>query len=167
MGQINQKSRVLGIFYEYPEKSFTVRQISKLSRVPKTTAQRILLELRKNGLITKENRAKNSLIFKTTKVNYFVEKVVSSGLINELVGKLNPSCIILFGSIRKGDSMKESDIDIFVESPIKKELDLTDYEKMIGHSIQLFVEENINKLPVHLFNNIINGIKLFGELSIK
>ena len=52
--------------------------------------------------------------------NYFMEEIVKSGLVDYLIENLNPSCIILFGSIRKGDSVGESDIDIFVESFVKK-----------------------------------------------
>jgi predicted nucleotidyltransferase len=80
---------------------------------------------------------------------------------------LNPSCIILFGSIRKGESDKTSDIDIFVESSVKKSLDLSKFEKKIGHKIDLFIESDLKNLNSNLFNNVINGIKLYGSFKIK
>ena len=51
-------------------------------------------------------------MFKIKKINYFIERIVASGLIDFLVENLNPSCVILFGSIRKGESVRESDIDL-------------------------------------------------------
>ena len=122
--------------------------------------------LKKEKLITKENSAETSLKFRTKKINFFIEKIVESGLIDDIAEKLNPSVIILFGSIRKGDSVKESDIVLFVESVLKKKLDLAKYEKKLGHKIQLFIEPDIKKLGNELANNVINGVKLFGSIKI-
>jgi predicted nucleotidyltransferase len=73
----------------------------------------------------------------------------------------------LFGSLRKGDSVKDSDIDIFIESSVKKNIELKKFEKKLNHNIQLFIENKINDLPNHLFNNVVNGIKLYGSFKIK
>jgi predicted nucleotidyltransferase len=105
--------------------------------------------------------------FRIKKINYYVEEIVKVGLIKYLVEELNPSCIILFGSFRKGDSVKESDIDLFVESSIKKDLNLKKFESKLGHKVDLFVENKISNIQENLFNNLINGIKLYGNLKIK
>lgn len=165
MGQ-NNKNKVLEIFYEYPNRRFTIREISKLIKVPRATVHKLLLKLKREKLITKENLAENNLGFKTKKINFFIEKIADSGLIEEITLKLNPSCIILFGSIRKGDSVKESDIDIFIETTVKKEIELKKFEKILGHKIQLFVEPDIMNMKEEIRNNIVNGIKLFGSLKI-
>jgi len=162
----NNRNKILEIFYEYPNKRFTVRGISKLTKVPRATSHKIISDLKKEKLITKDNIAENNLLFKTKKINFFIEKIVESGLIEEIVDKFNPSNIILFGSIRKGDSIKESDIDIFVESSMKKDINLIKFEKKLGHRIQLFNEPQIKKLGTELGNNILNGIKLFGSIKI-
>ena len=168
MGQkIEIRDRILKVFYEYPEKGFTVRKISEITGVPRATVQKYLSDLKKQGIVTKNNMAKGNLLFKTKKTCYFIEKIVFSGLVDELVSKLNPSCIILFGSFRKGDSAKESDIDLFVESSIKKEPDLRNYEKVLGHKIQLFLETDIKNLQPKLLNNVVNGIKLYGAFKVK
>ncbi len=161
------KDKVLDVFYEYPNKNFTVREIMRLTKVPRATVHKYLIALKKQNLINNKNRVENNLIFKTKKISYFIEKIVFSGLIDELIEKLNPSCIILFGSVRKGDSVKESDIDIFVESSIKKQIDIGRFEKKLKHKIQLFVNNDINQLQPNLFNNVINGIKLYGSFKIK
>ncbi len=166
MGQ-NKENQILELFYENPNQKFTIREISKITKIPRATAHRIIESLKKQELINKENSANENLLFKTKKINFFIEKIVSSGLIEEIINKLNPSCIILFGSIRKGESIKESDIDLFAESQIKKGANLSKFEKKLKHKIQLFVESDINKLQKNLFNNIINGIKLYGSLNLK
>ena len=163
----DNKIGILELFFEYPNRKFTVREISSLVKIPRATAHKRLAELKGQDLVTKNNQAGEDLLFRTKIINYFVERIVGSGLIEEVVSKLNPSCIILFGSIRKGDSVKESDIDLFIESSAKINIDLRKYEKKLKHKIQLFVESNMNKLSHHLFNNVVNGIKLYGSFKIK
>jgi predicted nucleotidyltransferase len=104
---------------------------------------------------------------KVKKINFYVEKIVECGLLDYLISELNPSLIILFGSIRKGDSIKESDIDIFIETCVDKKLDLKNFEKKLGHNIEIFLETDMNNLQKNLFNNIINGISLFGRVKVK
>ncbi len=166
MGQTIE-NKILELYYEFPEREFTVRELAKLSGVPRSTVQKYLVQFRKTKFIDRGNKILNEELFKIKKINYFIEKIVESGLIKHLVENLNPSSIILFGSVRKGDSVRESDIDLFVETYSKKEIDLTKYEKLIGHKIQLFIEKNINRLHDNLLNNVVNGIKLYGVFSIK
>ena len=168
----NKKTKVLEVFYEYPNGSFSIRDISKLTRVPRATVHKILKELKKENLITKENKVKDSLIFKTKKINYFIEMIITSGLIEEIINQLNPSCIILFGSFRKGEDVSASDIDISVEKDEFKEnrivsfRELGEFEKQIGRKIQIH-EFNRSLIDTGLFNNIANGIILIGFLEVK
>lgn len=156
------------VFYDFPSKQFTIRELAKLAKIPKSTVQKYLGELKKMGWVTRENQANNTeLSFKLRKIHHYVEKIADSGVIEELVERLNPSVIILFGSIRKGESEKESDIDLFVETAVKKEVDLSKYKKKLGREIQLFVYPEMAKLPAPLFNNVVNGIKLYGSFAIK
>lgn len=162
-----QENGILKLFYEYPNRSFTVRELEKTTKIPRATAHRILIALKKEELITKDNKAETNILFKTKKTNYYIEEIIKSGLVRELTKILNPSCIILFGSIRRGDSVKESDIDLFVESPVKKDFSIKKYEKILGHKIQLFIETDIHNLQPTLFNNIINGVILYGGLRLR
>lgn len=165
MGQTEDK--IMKVFYESPNKKFSIREIVKLSKIPRSTVHKYLVELKNGELITKGNTSPENLFFKIKKINYYTERIIDSGLINDLIKNFNPSCIILFGSVRKGDSTKESDIDIFVESSVKKQINLSLYEKKLKHKIQLFIENNINNLQSNLFNNVVNGIKLYGSFKIK
>lgn len=172
MGQENRE-KVLGIFYEFSAKKFTVREISKLAKIPRATAHKILVGLKKEGMVDGEGRASGSRLFLSRKVGYFIDKIVSSGLVDFLVEEFVPSAIVLFGSVRKGDSEKESDVDIFVESAIDEGetkamgLDMGKFERRIGHKVELFVKPSIKDFHDGLINNIANGIKLYGSLKIK
>lgn len=157
-----KQDRILRIIYENPNKNLTVREIEKITKIPKTTISDYLRIMRKEGILNE-----GSLIFKIKKINYFIEEIVSSGLIEYLINELNPSCIILFGSFRKGESDIKSDIDLFIETPLKKSVDVSKYEKKLKHKISLFTEKNIKDLPNNLFNNVVNGIKLWGSFKIK
>jgi len=168
MVQLNQKwDKVLDIFYENPSKSFTIREIYKFTKIPTSTIQRYLLHLKKQGIITKENRLNLTPYTKFLKTYNMANKLFRSNLINYLEENLAPSCIILFGSVRKGEYDLDSDIDLFIESQKSKHLDLNDFEKKLNHPLQLFVEKDIKSLSPHLFNNIMNGIKLSGYANLK
>ncbi len=168
MARINQKwNKILGLFFEHPKRDFTVREISKKAKIPSSSVQRYLKELKKENLIAKENKPIINIYFKFLKAFFIIEKMHKIGLINCLRKELNPSVIIVFGSVRKGEYDSESDIDLFVESPVKKKIDLRKFEKELNHKIQLFVYSDINKLQPNLFNNVINGIKLFGSFKLK
>lgn len=166
MGQ-NNKEKILELYYENPNKVFTVREVSSKTKVPKSSAHRILNELKKEKIVSKEGEFIFNNLSKVKKINFYVERIVKCGLLDYLISELNPSLIFLFGSVRKGDSVKQSDIDIFVETCVEKNLNLKNFEKKLGHEIQLFVETDINNLQKNLFNNVINGISLFGSVKIK
>ena len=165
---INQKwHKIFELFFKYPKKKFTVREISKKTKIPSSTVQRYLERLRDEGTIGKENKLVVNIYSKFLKSFFIIDEMHKTGLIDFLREKLNPSVIIIFGSVRKGEYDYESDIDLFVESSFGKKVDLKNFEKKLGHKIQLFIYPDINKLQPHLFNNVINGIKLFGSFKIK
>jgi len=168
MALINKKwDKVLELIFNNPNVSFTVRKVSKETKIPTSTAQRYLKELRKESIIDKENKFIYSNYTKFVKSYFMIEKLYRYGLIDYLEKELTPSSIILFGSIRKGEYGKDSDIDIFVESTKEKKLDLRIFERKLKKKIQLFIEPNIEKLDKNLANNILNGIKLSGYFEIK
>lgn len=167
MGQVNQKwDKMLQLFYEYPQKSFTVREIAQKTKTPSSSVQRYLVSLKRMQLITKENQLEQSSYVRFLKMGFFVERLYLSGLLDFLEKEFAPSCIILFGSIRKGEYDAESDIDLFLASVHVKDVDLHLYEKKLGHKIQLFLEKDVKDLPVRLRNNVLNGIKLGGYFTI-
>jgi predicted nucleotidyltransferase len=159
--------KVTELFFEYPEETFTVREIAKRSSVSKSSVQGYLSSLRKSGIVATQTRANvSSLWFRTKKTHYYIEKLVQSGLIGYLIQKLQPEAIILFGSFRRGDSTKESDIDLFVLTHTPKPLDLAAYEKYLKHKIDLHSHKRLSELHGPLLNNVVNGIKLYGSFEV-
>lgn len=168
MGQNNKKlERVMDLIFENPEKGLKVREISRQTKVPKTTVHRYLYLLKKEKLVDKENKLIVTNYTKFIKTIQIIKRLFSSGLIDYLEEKLVPSAIILFGSARKGEYTKNSDIDLFIESTKDVDLNISAFERKIGHKIQLFIEIDINKFPNELFNNVINGIKLSGYIKVR
>lgn len=167
MAQVFGKwGKVLEMFFLESFKSFSVREISKETKIPSSSVQRYLSMLKKDGLIEDNNQAKITPYFKFLKTYFMINKIYTSGLLDYLVNELNPSLIILYGSVRKGEYDRESDVDLFVESSVKKKIKIENYEKKLGLTIHLMVEQDIHKINKNLFNNLVNGIKLFGGLKV-
>lgn len=158
---------IMELFFEYPSSQFSVREIEKKTKIKKSTVQYNLEILKAEGIVSKENKFLNTYQTRLKKIHYYIEKIEKSGVIDFLEKELAASTIILFGSFRKGESVKESDIDLFVEAPKTKHLSLTKFEDKLGHNIQLFIEPKITNLQPHLLNNIVNGIKLRGHFKVK
>jgi len=168
MVQMNQKwDKILELLFEYPNQILSIRQIAKRTGIPSSSVQRYLEKLRRENVIDSENKMVVNSYTKFLKSFFMVDKIYRAGLVDYLKEHLNPSVIIVFGSVQKGEYDCESDIDLFVESSVKKELDFKNFEKKLNHKIQLFLYPNMDKLQPHLFNNIVNGIKLYGYFKIK
>jgi len=168
------KLRIIEVFFEEPSKNFQIREISRLSKIAVTSVKKYLDELLKEKLLTKDKKTlypsyvanQENRIFKIYKQQLIVLRIYGSELIDFLNYELHPKCVILFGSMSKGEYDKNSDIDIFVQAEEKK-INLTNFERKLKHDINIIFEDDINKLSNELFNNIINGIKLYGYLKLK
>lgn len=163
----NQKwDKIAELFFEHPNRKFSVREIAKTTGIPASSVQRYLERLRKEGFITAENMPVLNSYFKFIKAFFLIKRLLEVGAVDYLEEKFNASAIIVFGSARKGEYDRDSDIDIFVESTRNPDIDLSKFEKKLGHRIQLFVKNGIKDLPPNLFNNVINGIKLRGYFKL-
>ena len=104
------------------------------------------------------------------KIYYNLELLNKSGLVDFLLNEFNyPEAIVLFGSFAKAENIKKSDIDILVVSPIKKKIELKEFEKNTGHEIQIFIysgKELFSLKNKELLNSFINGIVLEGYIEV-
>jgi len=173
----NIRERLLGYFFDEPEKEFYVRELAKLVKKSPTTISKHLVELKKEGLLISDKklghlffRADVNDFFKDWKLLYNIRKIRNSGLIDYLEDIFNhPSAIVLFGSFRKAENTKESDVDVLVISPVKKKLVLEKFEKKIGNKIQVLVysREGLSTMKNKgLLNNFINGHVLRGYIEV-
>ena len=169
-------NNILNLFIKNPEKEYHIREVARILKKSPTTISKNLNELSRQKILIKE-KISNHYYFKANaenkeykrlKLEYNLKKIKESGVIEFLEEKLNyPEAIILFGSWRKSENNKESDLDILVITSNKKELNLNKFEKKLNTKIQLFLfaEKDIERLKSknkELLNNMINGITLYG-----
>ena len=169
--------KILEVFFDNPlpeGNGFQLRELSRtVSLAPKSV--KIYLETleKENLIIKREHRIHKYPVYYANRDNeYFkflkklntLRRIKESGFLDYLSDSCMPEVIVLFGSASKGEDINESDIDIFLQSKEKK-LDLTKYEKILKRKINLFFEENFNKLSKELQLNMINGIILKGYLK--
>lgn len=174
------RNRVLEVLFKFPEKEFSLSDLAKEAGVAKANIGKILDEFQNIGLIEITKLSKiwriranqKNWYFIRSKIVYNLNFVYQSGLVEFLIDYFrNPKSIILFGSFRKGDDISKSDIDIAVESDdfedykIVKIKELSEFEDMIGRGIQLHLFNRKN-VDINVFNNIANGIVLFGFLEV-
>ncbi len=141
--------KILESFIKNPEKEFYVRQIAKLEKKSPTTISKYLKEFEKKNILKSEKKLNHLLFrantknpkFKQLKLNYNLNLINDSELLDYLIRQFNyPKAIILFGSFSKAEDIPISDIDLFIVSTYKKEINLKKYEKILNHKIQIFVK---------------------------
>ena len=168
MAQMNHKwHRILECFYEYPLSAFSVRELAKKTKLPSSSVQRYLQEMKKKKILNKDGSLWDCPSRRFRKAFFMMDKIMDSGLLEILEIEYKPRAIVVFGGVRKGEYDKNSDVDIFIESDRGEVIDLSRFERRIGHKIELFIKKSINDLPLNLRNSILNGIKLAGYLDVK
>jgi predicted nucleotidyltransferase len=96
-----------------------------------------------------------------------LKSVYQSGLVEYLRKELSNPSIVLFGSFAKGEDTEESDVDLYIETPSKKEVKLDKFERLLKRKVQISKQKDISEIKNHhLANNIVNGILLNGFLEV-
>jgi len=180
MSKIINIENILEHFFKEPNKWFHVRELARLKKLNPSTISKYLNKLNKENLVIKKSE-RNHLLFKANtesedlkdyKKFFNIRLIKKSGLIEYIKKELHyPDIIILFGSFAKAENDTDSDIDLFVISNVKKQLNLEKFEKNLGKTIQIFVESpkdfiNMQKNNKNLVNNILNGIILTGYIEV-
>jgi len=175
------RNKIIEILFKYPEKEFSLSDLAKEAGVAKANIGGILTDFQEAGLISIEKLAKiwrikanqTNWLFIRSKIVYNLNFVYKSGLVEFLVDHFkNPKSIVLFGSFRKGEDLSNSDIDIAIESDEINEYEviglreLSEFESMIERRIQLHLFSR-QSVDINVFNNIANGILLWGFLEVK
>jgi predicted nucleotidyltransferase len=168
------KERIKNHFFINPSDKLRVREIERKLKLSLPSVIRYCKELKKEGLLStieignvKFYTASKTNTFFLEKRLYNIKQIYLSGLIGYLKKELNNPTIVLFGSFAKGEDTEDSDIDLYIESPSRKQLDLSKFEKKLERDIQIFDHGNIREIKnVHLANNIINGITLNKYIEV-
>ncbi|PIN75772.1 hypothetical protein COV17_03720 [Candidatus Woesearchaeota archaeon CG10_big_fil_rev_8_21_14_0_10_36_11] len=158
-----------------PTTKLRVRQIERTLNVPLPSVIRYVKELETEKIVKKIEVAnvtiytadRNEDHFLIEKKLFNLKQLHDSGIIQYLKDELSNPTIIVFGSYMKGEDIETSDIDLYLETASKKELDLKIFEKVLQRRIQLFCYSNIKQIKnKNLANNIINGSVLNGFLEV-
>lgn len=175
------RNKVAEILFKYPEKEFSLSDLAREAGVAKANISGILEEFKDAGLIEIEKLSKiwrikanqTNWLYIRSKIVYNLNFVYKSGLVEFLVEYFkNPKAIILFGSFRKGEDLSDSDIDIAIEADESKKYQIMElrelkvFEEIIGKKIQIHLF-NRGNVDINVFNNIANGILLWGFLEVK
>ncbi len=172
--------RVLQVFFDdpMPKEGFTIRWISKQLELAPTSVKLHLDNLSREDmpgypLVTRSRGIsypvywpnRNSELFRFYKKMDMLFRLEESGILESILEHCSPDSVVLFGSASKGEDVKGSDVDLFVESDEKK-MKTEKYEAVLKRNISLHFSSNINRLPKELRNNIINGIVMRGYLKV-
>ena len=160
-------------FFLNPMAHYGVRKLARITKLDTKTVMKYLQELVQRKIVIKRKEKgkypfyeanRLSYIYRHEKSEVLVKKILESGVI-ELLEELSPKAIVLFGSVQKGTYHKDSDIDIFVQEEYKK-LNLSKFNRKIGHQVQLLFEKDLKNLSPGLLENIYNGLVLAGKLEV-
>lgn len=175
------RNKIVGVLFRYPEKEFSLSDLAREAGVAKANIGNILNEFQEAGIINIEKLSKiwrirsnqTNWIYVRSKIVYNLNFIYKSGLVEFLVDFFkNPKAVVLFGSFRKGEDIYNSDIDIAIESAEAKGYEtiglreLSEFEMSIGRKIQIHLF-NRESIDINVFNNIANGILLWGFLEVK
>ncbi|HLD15768.1 MAG TPA: nucleotidyltransferase domain-containing protein [Candidatus Nanoarchaeia archaeon] len=171
----NIKTIIQKYFFLNPTAKLRVREIERTLKLSLPSVIRYCKELEKEGII-KIARTGNVIFYTADRTNlkyllekrsYNIKQIHCSGIIDYLKEALSNPVIVVFGSYAKGEDTETSDLDLYIETPSKKNVNLEKFEKFLRRKIQIFLYNDINKISnKHLANNIINGITLNNFLEV-
>jgi|TARA_Y100000034_G_scaffold111713_1_gene145056 DNA-binding transcriptional regulator YhcF (GntR family) len=152
-------------FFEDCYRRISVREYAKLIKISPPTASKILEEYKKNNFLIKEkdNQYNYYYINKDNKTLKDISKIYwrneLKNTINQIKEEFISPTIILFGSLSKLETKKDSDIDLAVFSISKKKINIKS-----KRNIQIFKFKNRKDVKnINLLNNILNGYILEGK----
>jgi len=169
------KQTIKEYFFDNSKARLRVREIERVLKLPLPSVIRYCKELEKEGILTIVKIG--SVLFysaNTGDEKYILEKklynlrnIYESGIIESIKRELNNPAIVLFGSFSRGEDTEESDIDLYIETPSNKAINLDKFKKVLRKDIQIFRHKSLKEIPNHhLANNIINGIVLNNYLEV-
>ena len=175
MKRTDIKQTILEYFFVSPSAKLRVREIERVLKLPLPSVIRYCGELEEEKLLTTivtgnvkvytSNRMSEEYLLEKKLFN--IKSIYASGLMDYIRRELSNPSIILFGSFAKGEDIEESDIDLYLETPSKKELKFEKFEKLLKRKIQTFRHKSLGSLSnVNLANNIVNGVLLNGFVEV-
>ncbi|MBD3303740.1 ArsR family transcriptional regulator [Candidatus Woesearchaeota archaeon] len=174
---MERKITILKLFFEDPNKKYSIRELSRILKINHTTVRKYLNKLVEEGFLSLKKEGMYSfyqlVLHKKTlnlKLYYNLEKLRKSKIIEDLEKAYDLPVIVLFGSYAFAMDDLTSDIDLCLISNIEKDFSTEKYKKKLNRKISIHkfdktAWEKAKKSNPDLINNICNGVVLSGELE--
>jgi predicted nucleotidyltransferase len=146
--KITNKRKVIELLLKYPEREFTVNELSRDTATPYATTWRLIQELDRSGLVSTRTIG-HSTVCKLNKESPFlkeIKKVLEAkptpqkAVIKDFINKIKKvdgiKKVILFGSVARDQEKLTSDIDIAVVTKGKKEIIEKEVNEIVDEILQ-------------------------------
>ncbi len=159
-------------FFEDCYRRINVREFARIQKISPPTASKILKNLENERILKRESDKqylyyyanKDSALFIDLSRIYWRLKLNSVKILDFIEENFLSPVVILFGSLSKAETKKDSDVDLAIFSYSKKKIDFTEFEKKLKRKIQVFIFKSLDDIKnKDLLNNILNGYKLKGN----
>jgi len=169
MLDLSNTQKVLEIIFKFPTKGLSIREIARLTKLSPPTVSIIVKRLKRLEILEVIKEKANYKVvgnfdndyFKDLKRVYNIFSLIE--LKHLLVREFRPNLIVVFGSYSFGEDVENSDVDIFIETTVEKDIRLEKIEKKLNRKIHL-IKGEFKGLPEELKKNIVNGIVLWGAI---
>ena len=171
--------RVAELIFNHPNKVFHIRMLEKETGFSTTAVADSVNKLKEYGIVQLEKTDLTTNIradleseaYRFYKLIFNLYRLKRYLFIDTLVGEFNnPESIVLFGSFSKGEDVEESDIDILIISPAKRDEEVRYsadiFEKELNRKINIHVLESLDKSSNEFKNAVANGIVLHGYIKV-
>tara|TARA_Y100000034_G_scaffold8818_1_gene9507 strand:- start:5792 stop:6307 length:516 start_codon:yes stop_codon:yes gene_type:complete len=167
----NNLTKVLEELFSKPTYKFHIRELARIAKLNPNTVINITNKLEKEEIIKKENKKhiveislnlENKRTIQEKRI-FNLLRIYKSDILDFLIRLYSPKSISLIGSYSKGEDIEKSDIDIVIDTNKKEIGDVSKFEKILKRKIHLLILPL--KVSEEFFNNLINGIVLYGAIK--
>ncbi len=172
----NLQQEILRVLFIKVGISLNQRNVSKILNVSQPAVMKALIGLEKeNFIILKQDKESKRWSINLNRDNYKtiqlkradnLKLIYESELGDILENSFAGATIILFGSYSFGEDNTTSDIDIAVIGRKRKEIDLTNFEKVLERKININFYDSFKNIHKNLKENVLNGIVLSGGIEL-
>jgi predicted nucleotidyltransferase len=168
--------KVAEMIFNYPNRTFHMRELSKETGLSTTAVKSSLKELHGYGIVqveesgvTTDVRADlDSESYAFYKRIFNLYRLERYSMVKSLKAAFNAEAIVLFGSFAKGEDIEKSDVDILIlaKGQGKKINNLGAWERELNRKIDLHVLGSLDGSSKEFKNAVANGIVLYGYLKV-
>jgi predicted nucleotidyltransferase len=172
----SKEEKVIELFFNEGTKHWHFKEVVKEAKISEDRANHWLKKLVKEEIILhiKEKGKMPYFIanfdksnYKMKKKMYVYQKLIDSGLIEDIQSLNDVKTAVIYGSFSRADWYTESDIDIFIFGKDDK-IDIDRYFSFFGREIQLHSFKNkkeLKEIRSGIMQNIINGYFIKGKIQ--